>query len=712
MKTFSTRFLSLLAMVCMTAIETFAQLPWTEIATIEGGQINNYISLNSGSVLVQTPAGLFITANEGEQWNAITVPNVAQDFVGLFRTLSGAKERLWVRVRGIDNPLYSDDEGKTWSEYSLPLSVLAGTRIRYLATQVGTMVVMLQYFDSTTIHSSANHGADFTKEFAFKGTYNYPLFESSTGELYFFKSGDSKKRSGSGSWSPINLSVTNLPSALIGSGNNLLVMAGNKPMRSLDGGMTWDSVVTGLKRPQFGGFGGFGGFYFLTALSDGSVILSFPSGNNASRIQKLTTGATEWTTLHDSLQPAVTFVSATTNSKWIGIGSGGIAFSNDAGTTWSVKVKGLLATPLGTGGIAPDGTLYVTPMFGGVLRRGSGVPWVNITPQKQFEVNSIRYYNMTFTKSGNLIVPYKYGVLTATDQGSKWFDFDSSSVGKFQNMQFPPVSAGDSRQIIASDSRLFMSNDDGITWDTLSPNLPFSVGGVALRGKGMLLGTTGGIYEVSDEAPDGKVFGAENLNTPFVYSTKKGIVGVGFDVVARQYWVFRKAEGQAPSIVMADFAPEADASIFNCAVTPEGTVFLPTYPAMSVLKWEDQSFTHSDLPNEIVTFVGLYNEKTLVATTYSGRVFSVSAPVGVEDESSTQFTVSPSPAIDNLSITSNVPFRSVEVVSLDGRTLFGENSIEEKTSSTLSTSALTSGMYVIRLATERGYQFERFTVIR
>lgn len=116
-----------------------------------------------------------------------------------------------------------------------------------------------------------------------------------------------------------------------------------------------------------------------------------------------------------------------------------------------------------------------------------------------------------------------------------------------------------------------------------------------------------------------------------------------------------------------------------------------------------------DLPPVIVNDLDLHVEKReLLAATFGYSMFTYplpSEPLSTNDTYVNYFSISPNPVSDLLNINTeeNIKIVKLEVVNINGQPLL--NSIGGKS---IDVSSLSAGSYILRIATEKGIEIEKF----
>jgi photosystem II stability/assembly factor-like uncharacterized protein len=260
--------------------------------------------------------------------------------------------------------------------------------------------------------------------------------------------------------------------------------------RSLDNGITWTGVNTGLDLDV--------GVYVVSLMRSGGGIFAGVQGKGIYR--SADNGAT-WISIRNGLPTnntdgTVISMTATNGIIFAGVYKGGVYRSIDNGTTWSATNTGL---PLATIGSITSMAASGGAILAGTEQRGlyrstdSGATWTLVIPVRANFTN--RVSSLLISNGVALAGIEQEGLYRSTDNGATWVNVRPSG--------FLSLAVGEGA-IFAGGGGIYRSTDGGQTWVEMDAGLPSNfdaqtVFTLAVNGGIVFAGTNGlGVYRSTD----------------------------------------------------------------------------------------------------------------------------------------------------------------------------------------------------------------------
>jgi photosystem II stability/assembly factor-like uncharacterized protein len=364
-------------------------------------------------ILVGTNAGIFRSTDDGASWSAINngITNLSIYALALGSNGSGGTNLYAGTYLG--NAFRSTNNGASWTaiQSGLPTGYHVGA---LTTTPAGTVLAGTM----NGIYRSTNFGATWTQVFNLYGF----SFARNGSTLYVGTSNGVYRSTNDGAtWTPINngmgfawiSSVAAIPS---GSGATLFAGAG-RVLRSTDNGATWVVADNGMTSI---------GVYALATAPDGSGGTDLYAGT-----------------------------------------SEGVFRTSDNGDTWTnvsfiySQVRGLEVTPSGAILAGTDADAFRSP--------DGGATWTDTNSQ------SVPYdfaVNLQGTSGVSLFaVDASTGIHKSTNDGVTWFDSNNGIDDiEVNSITVVPNGAGGSNVLAGVYAGIFLSTNDGGSWQSVNPN--------------------------------------------------------------------------------------------------------------------------------------------------------------------------------------------------------------------------------------------------
>lgn len=342
--------------------------------------------------------GLFVSENKGDTWQEIIIPGISSSGVSSITT-----HNAMLFISDANNVFFSEDE-LTWMNSSAPS--LGGR------TQLQS--------NGDTLYLGANQG-----------------------EYYYLSTIG-------GIWTQVqNLSASGFVHRLLFLENNIIMATTDGVYKTMDDGVTWSAINTGIKAESTYAMAGNSNYVFASAGYE--IYRTDNSGQNWEPVDNGFQGpfsqnyeASSMLTISETL-----FVST----------AKGIYSSIDNGDSWVPKFQ---PSSNFVGPLDYDNGILVTTEFttGVVLSDDLGETWTLTTTEG---LNTASQFISTLIK-GNLIVvgTYQGEIFRSTDLGQSWSDI--SIPGQFDNQRPIDLEYQNDKLYVTSREGLWVSDDLGIQW--------------------------------------------------------------------------------------------------------------------------------------------------------------------------------------------------------------------------------------------------------
>ncbi|MCC7437373.1 MAG: T9SS type A sorting domain-containing protein [Armatimonadetes bacterium] len=248
---------------------------------------------------------------------------------------------------------------------------------------------------------------------------------------------------------------------------------------------------------------------------NGTLYLSVTLNNNKSIVKSIDHGDT-WTTVNDSVTRGTLSLLSGSNGELYGEAKT-LLRSDNGGKDWNTITTGLPESVYHRLSMAPDGILYATNTKGEVYHStDQGDTWKLVTPMPlPYPVGGIWFgrdgimFAMTTTTD--------IGLVRSIDSGKSWHPIAGTMTG----LHLQSVLRDKKNRLITATSRsLYISNDDGQTWDRSAvmypKGNPLEVSSIATLADGMIAiatRTLGVLY--STDGVNGWELRNSGFRTPF-----------------------------------------------------------------------------------------------------------------------------------------------------------------------------------------------------
>jgi hypothetical protein len=561
-----------LAMSMMLCLTTSANAAWTKTTMPDGGFVYSLAAVGT-DLYAATENGLFRSADLGENWSptgltSVVVQDLAVSGGSLFALTGGVLKQStnngasWTNVSlGAGNSVscidvtadaiwvgvtlssggylvrYSSDLGITWSTVYGVLDaspngvtvtstkVIAGTTEGlYVSERFGpdflpwNLVFGSQYIYAVTHSSSLILASAWEGEGVLasdNGTNFWPLPISGSGliDIHTVMVDGSKLYAGSRSgiyasddngntWSVVGLPSSDIY-AFARIGTHLFAAAGCGVARSDNDGSTWALKNHGLQSE---------GAYVI-ADHDGALLMGTPSG----LYRTIDNGAT-WSLLGLSGEYVL---SLTVDGPNIYAGArSGLWRSTDGGahfnrltplSGFSYSTYSMLVTP----SVTLIGGFYTYGIFRSI---DQGAIWTNVD-------SSIAPWPLSFAQVGSTLLFGHTGINRSQDNGETWNFDNSGSLAHRAVIDFAVIGTS---VYAATDSGVWISMDEGVSWSSISSGLTGLVTDLASRGDDLYATAATGLYVLHEGSPAW----AQESNAGLVDTRMASIAAAGNNIFA------------------------------------------------------------------------------------------------------------------------------------------------------------------------------------
>lgn len=421
---------------------------WKEISP------SYYDNITSLSVLGKTffggtqYGGLYVSSNNGNSWEY-------KRYFGS-RTVTFVVSGSNLIASAYTDYLYqSNDTGKVWKYQKVPFiinTLAAHSNALFAGTDTGGVFRSL---DSGVTWTQVNTGltaVNIQKMFIrgdviFAGTKFGGIFRS---------------LDNGSTWKEVNAGVRGLSMSIIISSGSVLFAGtyGGGIFRSMDNGRNWSAVNTDVTSPRSAN-----NKYILSmTISDTTIIASTQNG-----ILLSTDNGEHWKKTDGNQFRFTSFL--VTDSVIFACNSEQSSFyrSRDHGNTWT-EIRSLSNLGISVNQLLKVGNIFyaATDNNGLLWSDDLGFSWIQarLKSENSKEVKSIK---MMFANGNTIITSTENGEnFRTTDKGDTWTEIVFSDVRKYKSLAF---AASDSTIVVGTDSGVFRSVDNGITWEEYNTGL-------------------------------------------------------------------------------------------------------------------------------------------------------------------------------------------------------------------------------------------------
>lgn len=402
-----------LLFLCISCFSAYSQ--WLQTNGPEGGMVDVFPF--QSEIFAGTGDGeVYYSNNNGQQWQLI-LPRM---YFSSVSSIVKMQNRLYVKIAQVNSFLYTDDNGLNWYEDSINL--------------------MPWYHDGIFIRGQMLSNDSGLTWNSFSGLGNPNTFCRDGNDIVLIGSSVCRSSDGGVTWNSFQSSQSNI-SNLIKYGNKFYCLISQYVYQSSDSCISWQRIPSLVNTNVFG-------------LQKDSLAL-YVKGANSELLVSVDSGST-WTRSDFGLY----------NSRVYGIYSDGInVFASgvgvfvtaDHGQNWNERFTNMINTSV-THLTKKDSTIFAASNTGGYFyTTDNGISWQLLNVDSFVNISSgsevFEYHGYIYIACGN--------IYRSADNGITWTVFNVGSTFLTQNS----LSSNDSLLISSGNSGVYISRDDGNTWE-------------------------------------------------------------------------------------------------------------------------------------------------------------------------------------------------------------------------------------------------------
>ncbi|MCL4538624.1 MAG: T9SS type A sorting domain-containing protein [Bacteroidetes bacterium] len=350
-------------------------------------------------------------------------------------------------------------------------------------------------------------------------------------------------------WTPIGNGLKGSVTGLAIDGNELFATTYSGLMMSTDNGNSWtglvanglpsgmtncvaayDSVVLvgspgGLSRSGDYGKTWTSPDVLSSAVLSAVVDSSYSYVGTTSGVRVSTDGGTTWEDASNALPGNQVWALAVDGTDlFAGSNNSGVFHSTDNGTTWLLATSGIISSQVNSiSGIGAD--IYTVMDYNSIFTSTDyGATWSADTSLHSGPIQSVTVIGSKVYATTNT------GLFVSSDNGATWDSLNGGVLGT----SHPAILAQSGSNLIVAcqdSGQVFVSSDSGVSWTNIGSDLP-EIASMTSFGSSILAGTHDGMYLSTDE---GKTW--KNVNDTLI--NINAMVTLGADVFAARYmWPF------------------------------------------------------------------------------------------------------------------------------------------------------------------------------
>ena len=399
--------------MCSSCFSAYSQ--WLQTNGPEGGVVDVFPF--QSEIFAGTGEGdVYYSNNNGQQWQLI----LPRKYFSSVTSVVKMQNRLYVKIAQVNSFLYSDDNGLNWYEDSINL--------------------MPRYHDGIFIRGQMLSNDSGLTWNSFSGLGNPTTFCRDGNDVVLIGSRVCRSSDGGVTWNSFQSSQSNI-SNLIKYGNKFFCLISQYVYQSSDSCVSWQRLPSLINTNVFGLQKDSLALYLIKANSE--LIVSVDSGGT-------------WTSSDFGIY----------NNRIYGIYSDdvsvfasgvGVFVTADHGQNWNERFTNMINTTI-THLTKKDSMIFATSNSGGYFYTiDNGISWQLLNVDSFVNISSgsevFEYHGYIYIACGN--------IYRSADNGNTWTVLNVGSTFLTQNS----LSSNDSLLISGGNSGVYISRDDGNTWE-------------------------------------------------------------------------------------------------------------------------------------------------------------------------------------------------------------------------------------------------------
>jgi len=580
------------------------------------GKQTNAIAIDGSNIFIATRYAVFLTNDDGTNWT-----DISDSLAGKwFNTIAVHNSRVYVGTN--DGLFVSPDSGTSWTPLKNGLTRNMGISFAFSGSNIfaGTEGGVFLSMDNGTSWTEINNGLP--------SPYVYTLTVS--GSILFAGTMDGVyiTTNNGASWEQRNAGLTNIQArALLVSGPNTITGTEGGIFVSDDNGQNWQESNFGLTSTTVYSLAISGSNIYAGTYGNGV----FFSSNNGASWSVSTTGLTSLNVLSLAINGS-DILAGTTD---------GVFLSTDNGNTWNERSSGITSTYIRD--LEFRGTkIFAGTQSGGIfVSEDYGLNWTAVNNG----LTSLTIYALAISGGNIFAGTATGGVFLSIDDGQNWSPINNG----LEELDIRDLAVNAPRLFAATRNRAFVSDNNGSSWRKITTLGGGTVSSVAVIGSNLFAGPSfNGVYISQD---NGDTWDTINEGLPsripveaFVSDESRLYIGTGYNGL-----YYRSLSDLSPPNAPTNLTANAVSTTqinLNWTASTSATVAM-----YRIYRKSDGSFAAVDSIDGIITSYNDINLQSATMYTYyveAVNIFGSSLPSN--QESAMTFTEPPS-APTNLTAT-------------------------------------------------------------